>query len=170
MNQLVKVKVRPGKTLSFPAICVHCAQPANESLVVSKRSGQIRRLIDVPVCTECSQELRRQSGEEERLQRLGWLAVSITGLLVLVITFFLLPGPWPLLRLFIALVPALLIATVIYSIFRKKMSDAARPQKRAILESARMVDFSWRATTFEFNNEAFAESFSEINESRLMEL
>jgi hypothetical protein len=33
-----------------------------------------------------------------------------------------------------------------------------------------MVDFSWRATTFKFENELFAERFSELNENQLMEV
>ncbi|MGH2537875.1 MAG: hypothetical protein ACRDHL_10810, partial [Candidatus Promineifilaceae bacterium] len=69
--QRVKVKLRPGETLHFPAICVHCAEPAGERLTIHHRRGLLTRLIEVPVCAGCARQAARRSAEEERLGRLG---------------------------------------------------------------------------------------------------
>jgi hypothetical protein len=47
--------------------------------------------------------------------------------------------------------------------------EAAKPEKKAILASAQMVEFSWRAATFEFENEDFSDGFLELNQEKLME-
>jgi hypothetical protein len=47
---------------------------------------------------------------------------------------------------------------------------AALPEKQAVRGSAKVTNFSWRATTFEFTNETFAERFEAMNESVLMEI
>jgi hypothetical protein len=44
------------------------------------------------------------------------------------------------------------------------------PAKQAIGQAARLANFTWRATTFEFENEQFAEQFRALNEARLMEI
>ena len=170
MSQSVKVKVRPGRAIRIPEICVHCSQPAGERMNITMRRGRITRLIDVPVCDDCSRELHLMSAEEERLQRFGWITAGVTGIALLVAGVFLLPGVLPIwLRFFVSLVLAALIAAGVWSIFKRKSLDAARPKKKAILNSARMVEFSWRATTFQFENDEFAEWFIELNEANLME-
>jgi hypothetical protein len=170
MSQRVKVKIRPGGSLRFPAICVNCSRPANEKLRLRKRIGRTTRLQDVPLCTECFQETRRLSGEEERLIRLGRLAGGLSAVVTATIALIVLAGVLPLP---IALIPALvfggLAAAGILALFRRRTADAARPEKRAIQASAAMADFSWRATTFDFENESFASRFSELNREALME-
>jgi hypothetical protein len=171
MSQRVKVKVRPGRALRFPGICVRCSQAAGERLTVSKRAGRLTRLIELPLCNDCYREVNGQSGEEERLQRIGRIASIGAPLLALLLVFLLLPdtlAPW--LRLGAGLLLALFVFQILRAVFRRSSLKAARPEKLAILDSACMVDFSWRATTFEFGNEVFAERFSELNEPQLMEV
>jgi len=43
-------------------------------------------------------------------------------------------------------------------------------KKKAILEAGRLCDFSWRFTTFEFNDDSFAERFRALNETKLTEV
>jgi hypothetical protein len=171
MSQRVKVKVRPGGTVRFPAICVRCSRHASERIGVSKRSGRLTRLIDLPLCDACYRELNRLSGEEERLQRIGRVASIGAPLLALLLVFVLLPdalGPW--LRLGAGFLLALVTFQLVRAFFRRSSRKAALPEKLAILESVSMIDFSWRATTFEFDNDLFAERFSELNENQLMEV
>jgi ABC-type multidrug transport system fused ATPase/permease subunit len=171
MSHLVKVKVRPGGTVQFPGDCVHCLQPANQLMSIKKRSGQLTRLIDVPLCPDCHHEVHRQSGEEERLSRLGKVASSLTAVIVFLAVILVSPGGFSLVfRLAIALTLALIVAFIIFSYFRSKRRAAALPEKRAILDSALMSDFSWRATTFEFTSEGFATRFENLNQSKLMEV
>lgn len=171
MSKRVKVKARPGNPIRFPAICVRCSQEASERLSVSKRSGRLTRLIDLPLCEECYRALNRQSADEERLHKIRRLALVGAPLLVVILVFVLLPAalaPW--LRLGAGLLLALVSYQILHAVFRRSIRKAALPQKSAILNSACMVDFSWRATTFEFENELFAERFSELNENQLMEV
>lgn len=171
MSQSVKVKIRPGRDLVFPAICVHCSRPASEQMPLKKRRGRLTRLIDVPLCDQCASELRRKSGEEERLDRLGRFVAAVVAVVTLMLVFALLPGGMPLgLRLLVAFLLSLLAGILVLTYFRQRSAAAAHPEKRAILTSARMTHFSWRATTFLFDNDDFARHFASINESRLMDV
>jgi hypothetical protein len=88
-----------------------------------------------------------------------------------VVVFVLLPGGIPLLfRLLVGLAIALILGALVLGYFRRKRREAALPEKKAVLGSACINAFSWRATIFEFDNEAFAERFVELNEPKLMEL
>jgi hypothetical protein len=170
MSQRLKVKVRPGGTVQFPGICIHCSQPAAERTRLKKRAGQVIRIIEVPVCSGCFGELQRKSGEEERLERLGRAAAVFTAIIVGLALFLLITAGLPLaLRLALSLVAALLLSLAVWTFFKRRSQDAFRLEKKAILESARMTDFSWRATTFEFSNDVFAEGVAELNEPLLME-
>lgn len=167
----IKIKVRPNKPVRFPGICVRCAQPAAGRMEVKKRMGRATRLIDVPLCSQCTGELRRTSGEEERLQKIGRLVCGLLFLLVFALGLLLTAAELGfILRLLIALSAAALVTTAVYLWFRRAQFRAARPEKKAIRESAGIVTFSWRATTFEFANETFRERFKALNESRLMEI
>lgn len=169
MSQSVKVKVRPGDTVQFPGICVHCSRPAGERLLLKKRRGRLTRLIDAPLCDQCAAELGRQSGEEERLGRLGRFAAIVIGLLALILGYVLSPSGMPVvIRLVIAVVLAVIAGRLIFTLFRRKSLAAAYPEKIAILDSARINHFSWRATTFCFENEEFADQFVQLNKLRLM--
>jgi len=170
MSQTVKVKIRPGNSLEFPAICVHCSREASEQMPLKKRRGRLTRLIDVPLCDQCAAELRRKSGEEERLGRLGRFVAVIAGVLALVAGYLLSPnGMSPLLRLVVALVLGSITGLSVLAYFQRRSLAAAHAEKLAIIDSAKMTDFSWRATTFRFDNDDFAQRFASINESRLME-
>ncbi len=171
MMTQVKIKVRPKQTVKFPDVCVHCNQPASEMMLVRKRISRITRLIGVPVCLDCARQLARKSGEEERLQKLDWLVSGAVFLLVLAITLSLIPAGlafW--LRLLSAGLVGLAATAVSHTLFQRKIRSAYLQEKQAILASARIVNFSWRATTFTFENETFRERFIEINEPLLMEI
>lgn len=170
MSRVVKVKIRPGLGLRFPPICVSCSRPASERLKIRKESGRAVRFIEVPVCGLCARELSLKSMEEERWQRLSLAAASATGLIVLALLLLLRPdGLNLLLWLLFSLPMALLLAAGVYRLLDRRRRAAARPEKKAILDAVQMVDFSWRATVFSFDNEIFTERFITLNESLLME-
>jgi hypothetical protein len=171
MGQRVKIKVRPNQTVRFPGLCVNCVQPATERMELEKRIGRRSRMVEVPLCADCASALRRQSGEEERRQRMGWLASGLVFLFTLAIVLLLTPAELQfMVRLFIALSLSLLTAVAIFLFFRRASLKVALPHKRAIYNSAHIANFSWRATTFEFANETFAERFRSLNEPLLMEI
>jgi hypothetical protein len=169
MRQQLKVKIRPGGILIFPDTCVKCSSLAKERMMIRKRIGRSTRTIDVPLCVECNRELQRESAEEERMRSFGRLGSIVGGLLVLIFLFIILPKgltiPW---RVLFATVSSLAFGAVIYFYFESKRSQGARPKKKAILSSATMSNFSWRAATFEFSNESFARHFEELNRPNLM--
>lgn len=170
MTQRVKVKVRPGEVLRLPAACVHCNENASERMRIRYKNSQATRILELPLCDDCHRELNRKSGEEERFRRLGLFVGSLVGLLVLMAVFFLFLTGLPIwLRLLTALFIAIIVSAGIMLIFRRIGLRAVLPEKRSILDSAQMVDFSWRATTFEFTNDDFAQRFGQLNEHQLME-
>jgi hypothetical protein len=94
----------------------------------------------------------------------------LASLIIAIIVFFVLGGLLPLVvRLLISLSVGALTGSVVLAYFRRIRAEAALPEKKAILASAHMVEFSWRATTFEFENEAFFDKFVELNRTELME-
>jgi hypothetical protein len=170
MNQ-VKIKVRPQKTVRFPGLCVHCDQPAVETMRIRKRIGRITRLIDVPICTACAVQLRRKSADEERLQKTRLLVSGVLFLLALTLTLLLTPPALTFgLRFLIALSAAAAIALIVTILFQRAIYQAVLPEKQAIRRSAQIIDFSWRATTFAFQGEAFTERFKSMNTPLLMEI
>jgi hypothetical protein len=46
--------------------------------------------------------------------------------------------------------------------------SATLPEKKTVLAAARITDFSWWSTTFEFGNDHFAERFVELNRTILI--
>jgi hypothetical protein len=144
---------------------------------IAKRRGQTTRTVYVPVCTEGGRELKLKSGEEERLGRIGFVAAVMAGLLVLLFGILVLPslisivGLFPFwLRLIFSLALAVPVVVGVWQLFKRRSLQAAKPIKLAVLNSALMTHYSWRATTFEFKNDSFAERFNELNESNLMEV
>ncbi|KPK07539.1 MAG: hypothetical protein AMJ56_13210 [Anaerolineae bacterium SG8_19] len=101
---------------------------------------------------------------------MGLIATVGIGIILFVTGVLVLPGMLPLwLRLIAAFIMAILAAAGVRILFAHKSLAMARPQKKAILKSVRMVSFSWRATTFEFENDTFAQWFKKINEPGLMD-
>ena len=171
MARRIKIKVRPQQTIAFPGICVHCSQPAPETMTLRQRYGRITRLIDVPLCTRCASELSRRSAEEERLQKISWLVSGVLLLLGLAIALLLTPPALSFgLRLLLALLVGGGLAAGVLWAFRKPMANAALPEKQAIRQAVIIDDFSWRATTFGCENELFADGFTELNGTRLMDI
>ena len=171
MPYLVKIKARPDQPVHFPPLCVHCTQPAVGKMGLRRRIGRVTRMIDVPLCKECQYELRRRSGDEERLYKIGWLVSGVLFLLAVAILLLLTPSEFGFgLRLLLSATAALLLATAVFALFRRASSRAELPTKQAIRQAAQIANFSWRATTFEFMNETFADQFRTMNETRLMEI
>ncbi len=137
---------------------------------IKKRIGRATRLIQVPLCVSCAHILRRRSGDEERWFKIGLLASSVVGLLILAVGLLLTPVDWGLgLRLLFAVGVSGVVGTAVFLLTRLQQKRVMLPEKQAILDAAHIETFSWRATTFEFCNQAFLERFKTINESSLME-
>ena len=167
----VKIKVRPKQTVKFPGICVHCGQTATEMMEVRKRQSRISRRIEVPVCMECASQLEKKSMEEERFGKLKFVISGVALVIVLLAFYLLQPPSLPgSLRWLMAFGGALLVTAVIYTFIQHKIQETYLPEKKAVLNAARIAAFSWRATTFEFENDTFSERFVEINEPLLMEI
>jgi len=177
MSQVVKVKSQPGETLRFPKICANCGQAAGERMRIGKRRGGTTRTVYVPICTVCGRELNLKSGEEERLGRIGLVAAVAAGLLIFIACLLILPSLIAIfslfhlwLRLILSVVLAIPVAFAVWQLFQRRSLREAKAIKLDVLNSARMTNFSWRATTFEFENDIFVERFNELNESNLMEV
>lgn len=139
--------------------------------MIQKRIGRSTRTINVPLCVECHRELHRESAEEKRMRSFGRLGSLVGGLLMLFFLFIIFPKGLTIpLRVLFATVSSLAFGAVIYFYFERRRSQGAKPKKKAILSSATMSNFSWRATTFEFSNESFAQDFEELNRPNLMEI
>lgn len=166
----VKIQAHPNETINFPGLCVHCARPGGTPLTIRKRNARFTRLIEVPLCADCAQEARRKSGEEERLTRIAWATAGGAALLLFLAGLLLTPaglGFWP--RLAVGVVMGLGSGTAVLTLLRPLSQRRALPTKQAILAAAQISDFSWRATTFSFSNETFAERFRDLNEALLIE-
>lgn len=171
MTRRIKIKVRPQQTISFPGICVHCSQPAPNTMTLRQRYGRITRIIDVPLCSRCKGELNRRSADEERLQKISWLLGGVLSLLGLAVALLLTPAALSFgLRLLIALLVGGGLGTAVLWGFRQPIARAALPEKQAIRHAVAIEGFSWRATTFAFENDLFADRFTELNAPHLMEI
>lgn len=170
ISHTVKIKVQPDETVRFPGDCVHCLHPATGSMAIAKRNGRQLREVDVPVCAACLERLQRQSGEEERLVKISRLVTAVTFLALLILVLLVTAvgmGLW--LRLLLALPIAAGAAYLVYRAFQPTIRMAALDGTKAVRDSAQIEAFSWRATTFTFTNETFAERFTELNHELLME-
>ena len=166
----IKIKVRPKQSIRFPGICVNCAQPAAAAMALRKRLGRITRTIEVPLCIACRREVDRQSAGEERLGKLGYLAAGAIFLVAVGLVLLLTQAEiafW--IRLLVALSLGLVLGQLTLLLFQRAQRQAALPEKQAIRQSASIVTFSWRTTTFEFGNKTFAERFAALNDSLLMD-
>ncbi len=171
MSRQIKIKVRPNETMRFPGQCVHCSRPAAESMELVRRNGRTIRKVNVPLCDQCAGQLRRESGEEERMRKLGRLVIVVAAVLVAVILLLVLPGAIPFwLRMILVLIGTAAAIVAVRWLFRGITARAALPEKKAIRESARLTSFSWRSATFVFSSESFAERFVDLNEPLLMEM
>lgn len=171
MSQRVKIRVKPGEVIRFPASCVNCGREADLGWTVTKRDASLQRSIKLPLCDNCQHELKRKSAAEERLEKIGLIVAVALGLLFFVLTLLLIPNSisaW--LRLPLAVILAIVMAMAALGFFLRRSKQAARPEKLNIKNSARICEFSWRATTFEFRDELFAEIVCRLNEPQLMEL
>lgn len=161
----VKLKVKAGQVVQFPGECVHCGNPAGATLTLRKRIGRVNRQIALPLCLDCSKELSRLSGDEERWRTLSWLAAGLAWFGLTLLGLLLLPAGLPvLLRLGLVVVPAGIIANIIRQNIQNSSLKRARPEKREILNAAKIITFSWRTTTFDFANEAFATKVITLNQ------
>lgn len=170
MSQLVKLKARANHPIHFPGLCVHCAQPATEWLGLRKRIGRRTRIVDVPLCSQCQQQVTSLSADEERLRKLGMAAAGLMFLLTFSLSLLMTPATMDfLLRLLVALMLSLALTRLLLLLFKRSRQNAALPVKKEIAESAQIRMFSWRTVTFEFSNETFSERFRALNKPLLMD-
>lgn len=163
MEQQIILRVRPGETVRLPALCVACGQPAGERLALQKRRGQVTRRLDAPLCAECARRLARRSGDEERLLRLSWLAAVLVGLLLAALVAAVLPfGSWWL-RTALGLVAGVIGGAFVRRALVRRAETAELPERRAVRESARIVDFTWRDMTLAFTHEEMAAQVAALN-------
>ncbi|HEY1409131.1 MAG TPA: hypothetical protein VF434_09325 [Promineifilum sp.] len=159
----VILRVRPGEKVRFPGLCVHCGRPASDKIVLMRKSGQLTRRLDAPICAECARQLSRRSGKEERLLRMSWpaaigAAVLLAGMIFLILSFDTL---W--LRMSIAALVGLAGGAVVRWAIARRAALAELPEKRAVSDAARIVDFSWRDMILAFENANFAEQVRALN-------
>lgn len=167
MDQQVVLRVRPGETVRFPALCVACGQPAREHIPLQKRRGQVTRRVEAPLCAECARQLARRSGQEERLLRLSWPAAIITAGLLAGLVFVLLPlASWPL-KLVVAAAIALAAGGFVRWALARRAAQAELPEKRAVIEAAQIVDYTWRDMTLSFVRADIAGQVRELNADAL---
>jgi len=169
MTRQITLRVRPGETVRFPPLCVACGQPSDERLTLQKRRGQITRRVDAPLCAECARRLARRSGEEERLVRLSLPAAVGVSLLLTVLGLLVLPiNPWWL-QLLVGLVAGLAGGAIIREALMRRATAAELPERRAVREAARIIDFTWRDMTLAFADEAIAAQVMALNPDSLPE-
>lgn len=163
MEQQLTLRVRPGETVRFPAVCVACGQPAGERLTLQKRRGQLTRRIDAPLCAECARRLARRSGQEEQLLRLSWPAAAGTALLLAIVALAVLPFDawWP--RLLVGLIIGLAGSALVRWVLVRRAIAAELPERRTVREAARIDDFTWRDMTLVFSNGEMAERVRAMN-------
>lgn len=169
MTRQITLRVRPGETVRFPPLCVACGQPADERLTLQKRRGQITRRVDAPLCAECARRLARRSGEEERLMRLSLPAAVGVALLLAVLGLLVLPFDLWWLRLLVGLVAGLAGGAIIREALMRRATAAELPERRAVREAARIVDFTWRDMTLAFADEEIAAQVMTLNPDSLPE-
>lgn len=169
MTRQITLRVRPGETVRFPPLCVACGQPADERLTLQKRRGQITRRVDAPLCAECARRLARRSGEEERLMRLSLPAAVGVALLLTVLGLLVLPFDLWWLRLLVGLVAGLAGGAIIREALMRRATAAELPERRAVREAARIVDFTWRDMTLAFADEEIAAQVMALNPDSLLE-
>lgn len=165
MEHQITLRVRPGESVRFPALCVACGRPAAERLTLQRKRGQITRRVDAPLCADCARRLARRSGEEERLIRLSRLAAVGVAISLAALVFLVLPfGLW-LLRLVAGAMAGLVAGALVYRALARRAAAAELPERRAVRESARIVDFDWREMTLAFADPDIAERVREMNPS-----
>src|SRR5690606_8811416 len=139
------------------------------ALPLRRRLGRVTREVDVPLCDDCQQEVRRLSGDEERRRKLGWLAAGLAFLIVFLVLFLLLPSGFPMaLRLLLPLGLAALTAGALCTVFRRSSLHYVRPGEQASLGAGPLSGFSWRTMTLAFADEAYERQFADVNESPLI--
>ena len=163
MEKQITLRVRPGETVRFPPQCVACGQPAGERLTLQKRRGQITRRVDAPLCADCARRLARRSGDEERLLRLSLPAAAGVALLLTVLGLVALPFDAWLPRLMIGLVLGVVGGALIRWALVRRAAAAELPERRAVREAVRIVDFTWRDMTLAFADGAMAAHVLEMN-------
>lgn len=168
MEHQITLRVRPGQSVRFPALCVACGRPMAERLTLQLKRGQLTRRIEVPICEECRRLSARRSGEEERLIRLSRLAGLGIAMALAALVFWVLPFEWWVLRLAAGVLFGITGGALVYRVLARRAAAAELPERRAVRESARIVDFNWREMTLAFADPGFAERVRELNSSAVI--
>lgn len=162
MSQQITLRVRPGEMVRFPNRCAACGQPATERLPLQMKRGPVTRRLDAPLCADCARQLARRSGREEQLRRSGRLAAVAAGLALLAVVALLLGGPWWL-RGLLGLLAGGVGAVLVWWAFDRRAAAEQLPETRAVRESARIIDFTWRDMTLQLADETLAAAVVELN-------
>lgn len=162
--------LKPNQPIDLPALCVHCAQPANSTITIKKQLQQRLRTLAVPICDQCARIMRRKSMKEEQRQKLALFVGGGIGVILLAILLLLTPTTltfW--VRFLMALLVGGVVATAVALPIYKSSQKATLPEKRNILQSAQIGAFDNQTTTLLFKNPTFAERFRQLNQSLQME-
>jgi hypothetical protein len=132
-------------------------------MTLRKRRGQVTRRVEAPLCVDCARQLARRSGREERLLRLAWPAALITTALIAILLLAALPLDSQLLELIVAVTIGLVAGIIVWYALARRAAQAELPEKRAVAEAARIVDYTWRDMTLSFVRPDVAERVRELN-------
>lgn len=169
IDEPITLRVRPGMPVRFPGHCVACGQPARERLTLRKRRGQITRQIDTPLCAECARQLARRSGRQESLLRLSWPLAAVAAIMLALLGLLVLPvEPWWL-RLAIGAAAGAAGGAFIRWAMIRRAAAAELPERRAVLDAAQIVDFTWRDMTLLFARHEFAGQVRELNAESIID-
>ena len=149
---------RPGRA-ALPGRLCPCGQPAETALPPAAPSGRVTRGVDVPLCDDCQQEVRRLSGDEEaggaRLAGRGlaflifsWCSFSCCRLVSGGATFLLPLGV-------AALTAGASTPSSTATTCNTPGQEAGYPRRRPA------CGFSWRTMTLAFADEAYARQFAD---------
>jgi hypothetical protein len=97
------------------------------------------------------------------LLRLSWPAAAGVALLLVALGLLILPFDAGWLRLLVGLAFGAAGGAFIRWALVRRAEAAELPEKRAVREAARIVDFSWRDMTLAFANGDMAERVRELN-------
>lgn len=162
--------VKPNQQIQLPAICVHCAKPAHQTIKIEKKDRQRVRSLAVPACDPCAKTVNRKSMQEEQRQRMALLIGLGVGLLALATILLFTPVTFRFgVRLMFGISGGMILGTAVWFPIFKSSQKAILPEKHNILQSAQIGEFDHQKNTFIFNNPTFAERFSLLNKSLQME-
>lgn len=177
LGQRFRVALK-GNRIHFPSdSCAHCMrQPVRGRLAVlgtlprGQGIGQRRpATFNLPLCAECHKRASQRSEEEKSARLQAFLVATLVTLVVLVAVLawgIIDIGEQGLTGAFLLMILAVLGFSVPVWILLSRLSDFPPPLDAAYIRSTLLVPREPQGleTVFEWRNEAYAESFLEVNE------